>query len=175
MRMAHSSDRLIDAMVELLARLHLAGLFWGDCSLSNTLFSPDAGTMAAYLVDAETAELHPSLSRGQRAYDVEMAAERVGGELMDLEFGGLLPDDVDPVVIAEEIPKRYEALWQELTREEVFTPEEQRYRVAPGCVASTSSGSTWTRSSWSRPTRAPGFGSRPASRSPAITVTSCSG
>jgi tRNA A-37 threonylcarbamoyl transferase component Bud32 len=130
MRMAHSSDQLIDAMVELLARLHLAGLFWGDCTLSNTLFSPDAGTMAAYLVDAETAELHASLTPGQRAYDVEMAAERVGGELMDLESGGLLPDDVDPIVIADEIPKRYEALWQELTREEVFKPEEQRFRVA---------------------------------------------
>jgi hypothetical protein len=33
-------------------------------------------------------------------------------------------------VIAEEIPKRYEALWLELTREEVFTPEEQRFRVS---------------------------------------------
>ncbi len=130
MRMAHSSDQLIDAMVELLARLHLAGLFWGDCTLSNTLFSPDAGTMAAYLVDAETAELHPSLSRGQREYDLDMAAERVGGELMDLESGGLLPEDVDPIVIAEEIPKRYHALWQELTREEVFAPDEQRFRVA---------------------------------------------
>jgi len=130
MRMAHSSDQLIDAMVELLARLHLAGLFWGDCSLSNTLFSPDAGTMAAYLVDAETAELHPSLSRGKRSYDVDMAAERVGGELMDLQSGGLLPDDVDPLVIAAEIPTRYEALWQELTREEVFAPDEQRYRMS---------------------------------------------
>ena len=49
---------------------------------------------------------------------------------MDLQSGGLLPDDVDPIVIAEEIPKRYEALWQELTREEVFQPEEQRFRVA---------------------------------------------
>ena len=130
MRMAHSSDQLIDAMVELLARLHLAGLFWGDCTLSNTLFSPDAGTMAAYLVDAETAELHPSLSRGQRAYDVDMASERVAGELMDLAAGELLPDDIDPLVIGEEIPKRYDALWQELTREEVFAPEEQRFRVA---------------------------------------------
>lgn len=124
------TDQLVDAMVELLVRLHLAGLFWGDCSLSNTLFRPDAGTVAAYLVDAETAELHDALSDGQRGFDISYAAERVGGELFDLQAGGLLPVDVDPVAIAAELPRRYEALWDELTREEVFQPDEQRYRVA---------------------------------------------
>ena len=124
------TDKLIDAMVELLARLHLAGLFWGDCSLSNTLFRPDAGSIGAYLVDAETAELHPSLTEGQRRFDIEYAAERVGGELFDLQAGGLLPEGVDPVEIAAELPRRYHALWDELTREELLRPEEQRYRVA---------------------------------------------
>jgi tRNA A-37 threonylcarbamoyl transferase component Bud32 len=124
------TDQLIDAMVELLARLHLAGLFWGDCSLSNTLFRPDAGHIVAYLVDAETAELHPALSDGQRRFDIDYAAERVGGELFDLQSGGLLPEDVDPVRIAAELPQRYDALWDELTREELFRPDEQRYRVA---------------------------------------------
>ena len=123
-------DQLIDAMVELLARLHLAGLYWGDCSLSNTLFRPDAGTIAAYLVDAETAELHPTLSAGQRLGDIDYAAERVGGELFDLQDGGLLPAGVDPIEVARELPARYHALWDELTREEVFRPDEQRYRVA---------------------------------------------
>jgi hypothetical protein len=125
-----ATDQLIDAMVELLVRLHLAGLYWGDCSLSNTLFRPDAGTIAAYLVDAETAELHPTLSDGQRLGDIDYAAERVGGELFDLQDGGLLPADVDPVAVAHELPERYHALWNELTREEVFRPDEQRYRVA---------------------------------------------
>jgi tRNA A-37 threonylcarbamoyl transferase component Bud32 len=124
------TDQLIDAMVELVVRLHLAGLFWGDCSLSNTLFRPDAGSIAAYLVDAETAELHPSLTTGQRSFDIDYAAERVGGELFDLQAGGLLPDDVDPVEIAAELPRRYYALWDELTREELLQPDEQRYRVA---------------------------------------------
>jgi Domain of unknown function (DUF4032)/Lipopolysaccharide kinase (Kdo/WaaP) family len=123
-------DQLIDAMVELLARLHLAGLYWGDCSLSNTLFRPDAGTIAAYLVDAETAEMHPTLTTGQRHGDIDYAAERVGGELFDLQDGGLLPPDVDPIEVARELPARYHALWEELTREEVFRPDEQRYRVA---------------------------------------------
>jgi tRNA A-37 threonylcarbamoyl transferase component Bud32 len=124
------TEKLIDAMVELLARLHLAGLFWGDCSLSNTLFRPDAGSIEAYLVDAETAEMHKSLTDGQRRFDIEYAAERVGGELFDLQAGGLLPDDVDPVEVAEELPRRYHALWDELMRDEFFQPDEQRYRVA---------------------------------------------
>lgn len=128
--MSQPIDQLVDAMVELIARLHLAGLFWGDCSLSNTLFRPDAGSIAAYLVDAETAEMHPALTEGQRSFDIAYAAERVGGELFDLQAGGLLPPDVDPIDIAAQLPLRYEALWDELTREEVFRPDEQRYRVA---------------------------------------------
>jgi len=121
---------LLDALVELLVRLHLTGCFWGDCSLSNTLFRPDAGTLAAYLVDAETAEMHPSLSDGQRNYDVDLARERVGGELMDLQAGGLLPPELDPIELSEEIAARYAALWDELTLEEVLRPEEQRYRIS---------------------------------------------
>ncbi|NEK84449.1 DUF4032 domain-containing protein [Blastococcus saxobsidens] len=129
-RGAHSAEQLLDTMVVLLVRLHLAGVFWGDCSLSNTLFRLDAGTFAAYLVDAETVERHPSLSPGQRAYDVDLARERVGAELLDLQFGGLLPADIDPIEVAESLPRRYESLWEEVTREEVFRTDEQRYRVA---------------------------------------------
>ncbi|HEX3814158.1 MAG TPA: DUF4032 domain-containing protein [Mycobacteriales bacterium] len=123
-------DKLMDSMVELLVRLHLAGFFWGDCSLSNTLFRMDAGALAAYLVDAETAELHQSLSDGQRQYDVELARERVGGELFDLDAGGLLPQTVEPIEFADELLRRYEALWEELTREEVLRSDEQRYRIS---------------------------------------------
>ncbi|MCF6507853.1 DUF4032 domain-containing protein [Blastococcus sp. MG754426] len=129
-RGGRSADQLLDTMVVLLVRLHLAGIFWGDCSLSNTLFRLDAGTFAAYLVDAETVERHPRLSPGQRRYDVDLACERVGAELLDLQFGGLLPEDVDPIAVAEGLPRRYEALWDEVTREEVFRTDEQRYRVA---------------------------------------------
>jgi len=73
-------DGLLDALVELLVRLHLSGFFWGDCSLSNTLFRHDAGTLEAYLVDAETSEHHPALSDGQRRYDIELATERGIGQ-----------------------------------------------------------------------------------------------
>jgi hypothetical protein len=124
------TDGLLDALVELLVRLHLSGFFWGDCSLSNTLFRHDAGKLEAYLVDAETSEQHPALTDGQRRYDVELATERVGGELLDLQAGELLPPEVDPIEIADELERRYDSLWQELTREEILRPEEQRYRIA---------------------------------------------
>jgi hypothetical protein len=129
-RSDHSADQLLDTLVELLVRLHLAGVFWGDCSLSNTLFRPDAGALTAYLVDAETVERHPTLSPGQRAYDVDLARERVGAELLDLRFGGLLPEDIDPFETADKLPPRYAALWEEVTHEEVFGAEEQQFRMA---------------------------------------------
>jgi hypothetical protein len=124
------TDKLLDALVELLVRLHLSGFFWGDCSLSNTLFRYDAGALEAYLVDAETSEQHPELTFGQRHYDVELAVERVYGELLDLQAGDLLPADVDPFEVAEELQRRYERLWDELTREEIIPPDEQRFRIA---------------------------------------------
>jgi hypothetical protein len=129
-RAAHSAEQLLDTMVELLVRLHLAGVFWGDCSLSNTLFRPDAGALAAYLVDAETAERHRVLSTGQRHYDVDLARERVGAELLDLQFGDLLPPEIDPVEVSEGLPARYEALWDEVTHEQVFSVDEQQWRIA---------------------------------------------
>jgi len=116
--------RLLDALVNLLVRLHLAGFYWGDCSLSNTLFRRDAGRLAAYLVDAETGELRPRLSAGQRAYDLELAQLNIGGELMDLETGFGLPEGLDPIETSEELAWRYQGLWDELTRDEVFTRGE---------------------------------------------------
>jgi hypothetical protein len=123
-------DRLLDALVELLVRLHLSGFFWGDCSLSNALFRADAGTFQAYLVDTETSERHPSLTDGQRELDLSLATERVCGELMDLQAGALLPPEVDPFEVSEELERRYRRLWGELTREEVMQPADQRYRIA---------------------------------------------
>jgi Domain of unknown function (DUF4032) len=114
-----SAEQLIDTLVALLVRLHLDGVFWGDCSLSNALFLPDAGTVAAYVVDAQTAERHASLSPDQRLQDVDIAIGRVAAELLDLEAAGLLPADVDAVELAVGIRPKYDALWTELTREEV--------------------------------------------------------
>jgi hypothetical protein len=122
------SDRLLDALAELFVRLHLAGLYWGDCSLSNTLFRRDAGALAAYLVDAETGELHPHLSDGQRANDLGIATENIAGEMFDLEAGGYLADTIDPITTATALAPRYERLWDELNRDEVVGRDES-YRI----------------------------------------------
>jgi hypothetical protein len=120
--------RLLDSLAGLFVRLHLAGFYWGDCSLSNTLFRRDAGALAAYLVDAETGELHPSLSDGQRAHDLTIATENIAGEMLDLQAGGRLDPSIDPVESALELTPRYERLWDELTRDEVIGRDES-YRI----------------------------------------------
>ena len=102
-----TSARLVDALTVLLVRLHLTGFYWGDVSLSNTLFRRDAETFAAYLVDAETGDLHDRLTPGQRGYDLEVARVNIIGELMDLEAGGLLEAEVDPVEIGNRLAERY--------------------------------------------------------------------
>ncbi|HMM96167.1 DUF4032 domain-containing protein [Phycicoccus sp.] len=123
-----TATRLIDALAVLLVRLHLAGFWWGDVSLSNTLFRRDAGSFAAYLVDAETGELRERLSNGQREHDLELARVNIAGELMDLEAGGLLQEERDPVEVSERIVTRYRELWDELTGAETIDGTE-RWRV----------------------------------------------
>jgi hypothetical protein len=117
-------SRLLDAMVVLLARLHLIGFRWGDVSLSNILFRRDADTFAAYLVDAETGELHPSLTDGQRREDLDIARTNLYGDFLDLQAGGLLQDNLDPLHLVEMAIARYDELWQELTGAEEFSGNE---------------------------------------------------
>jgi hypothetical protein len=116
--------RLLDAMVVLLARLHLVGFLWGDVSLSNILFRRDAGEFAAYLVDAETAEMHEALTAGQREHDLTIATTNLYGEFSDLEAGRMLDDSLDPQKLVESILTRYRELWAELTGVEEFSDQE---------------------------------------------------
>ncbi|MGY4718526.1 DUF4032 domain-containing protein [Naumannella cuiyingiana] len=116
--------RLLDAMVVLLAKLHLAGVLWGDVSLSNILFRRDAGEFAAYLVDAETGELHDQLTDGQREHDLMIAKINLFGEFSDLEAGGMLDEALKPEFLVETIEHRYRELWNELTGIEEFDGSE---------------------------------------------------
>ncbi|MDR1833216.1 MAG: DUF4032 domain-containing protein [Propionibacteriaceae bacterium] len=116
--------RLVDALVVLFVRLHLIGFLWGDVSLSNVLFRRDAGEFAAYLVDAETSELHPSLSDGQREHDLSIAHLNLYGEFLDLEAGGILDKSLTPKVLADSIITRYRDLWGELTGAEEYAGGE---------------------------------------------------
>jgi len=115
---------LVDALVVLLVRLHLADFYWGDVSLSNVLFRRSAGGFAAYLVDAETGELHPELSRRMREYDLTVATENVFAELLDLQAGAELDPEVPAHEVIEMLAERYHALWDELTAEEEFEQGE---------------------------------------------------
>lgn len=117
-------ERLLDALVGLLVRLHLAGFFWGDCSLSNTLFRRDAGALSAYVIDLETGARHPSLTDGQRAMDLQIATENVAGGLLDLQAGGRLAADIDPWEVSGAIEDRYARLWSELTEADEFDTSE---------------------------------------------------
>jgi hypothetical protein len=121
---ADNLPSLVDALVVLLVRLHLADFYWGDVSLSNVLFRRSAGDFAAYLVDAETGELRPSLSRQMREYDVQVGCENVFAELMDLQAAGRIAGTVQGHEIVALIQKRYDELWSELTEAEEFTSDE---------------------------------------------------
>ena len=123
-----TATRLIDALAVLIVRLHLVGFYWGDVSLSNTLFRRDADRFAAYLVDAETGDLHRELTTGQRSYDIDLARTNIIGELFDLEAGDFLDQEVDAIGIGDALVERYTELWDALTQVESFSADE-RWRV----------------------------------------------
>ncbi len=119
-------DRLLDAMASLLVDLHRAGVYWGDCSLANTLFRRDGDKIQAYLVDAETSDIHPSLSAGQRAYDLDILVENVAFGLADLGvMQGRGDTFEDAVEAAETVRSRYTAVWDELHLEPEVAPGDR--------------------------------------------------
>ena len=122
-------DHLLDAIAGLLVQLHLAGVFWGDCSLSNTLFRRDAGALQAYLVDAETVEISEGgISPRDRYHDLEIMQENVDGELSDLREANLLIEAQPMQNTSAYIRLRYQNLWEEITREDLINPGEH-YRI----------------------------------------------
>ncbi|GAB2595036.1 LPS kinase [Paractinoplanes abujensis] len=122
-------NRLLDALAALIVRMHLTGFSWGDCSLSNTLFRRDAGAFAAYLVDAETGNLYPKLSEGQRSEDIEILRLNIFGELLDLEAAELLHESIDPEAVVDDIVARYERLWHEVTYEQEVPRGDARHDI----------------------------------------------
>jgi hypothetical protein len=119
-------SRLLDAMAWLLVDLHRAGVYWGDCSLANTLFRRDGDKIQAFLVDAETGEIHPSLSDGQRAYDLDILVENVAFGLADLAAFQNRDEDLDEAIpAAESVRERYTALWDELHQEPKVKPGDR--------------------------------------------------
>ena len=114
-------ERLLDAMAWLLVDLHRSGVYWGDCSLANTLFRRDGDKIQAFLVDAETSEIHPSLSDGQRSYDLEILVENVAYGLADVAALQGRPEAFDDAVTAAEMVRTtYGSVWEELHHEATF-------------------------------------------------------
>lgn len=122
------TQQLLDALSLLLVRMHLAGYYWGDCSLNNALLKRDAGALAAYVVDVETGERQPSLSDGQRMADLEIAELNMAGGLMDVQAELDVDTGLDPRETADSLHDRYCHLWEELTREEIVRIDE-RYLI----------------------------------------------
>jgi hypothetical protein len=116
---------MANALAFLLVRLHLLGFWWGDCSLSNTLFRRDAEGFAAYLVDAETGEFQKTLSDGQREHDLEIAHFNVAAELEDLQLSGVLYPGLEPVRASSALIKRYHRLWGALRDRQVLDPKDR--------------------------------------------------
>ena len=108
--------RLLDAMAGLLVDLHRNGVFWGDCSLANTLFSRDGQLLQAWLVDAETSEIHSELTAGQRRHDLDILVENVAGGMIDLALRLEQPAEVVDALVDEaaSMTGRYTALWDAL-------------------------------------------------------------
>ena len=122
--------RLFDAIAALLVDLHRNGFYWGDCSLANTLFMRDGQLIRAWLVDAETAEWHPTLSDGQRDLDLDIMVENVArwparrGRPAGGARRGRRPDGGR----GRGRRRRYDALWDVLHEEPVIGLDE-RYHV----------------------------------------------
>lgn len=112
---------MADALAGLFVELHMAGCYWGDCSLSNVLYRFDAGQIEAIMIDGETSEMHTTLSSGQRNQDIEIMVENVAGEMGDVAAESGEEIDSADIELGVEIAGRYEALWAELTEECIIT------------------------------------------------------
>ena len=96
-------------------------------------------------MDAETGNLYPKLSEGQRSEDIEILRLNIFGECLDLQAAELLHESIDPEAVVDDIVARYERLWHEVTYEqEVPTRRPARHRAAAS-GGSTSSASTSPR------------------------------
>jgi hypothetical protein len=118
-------ENLLDAMASLLVQLHLLGVFWGDCSLSNTLFRRDAGALQAYLVDAETVEIkNQKLAPELRSQELDLMEENIRIDLQDVNLN-LLTDGIPVSQISDYVRLRYQQIWEEITKEERIQKGDQ--------------------------------------------------
>lgn len=126
--------RLLWAIAGLLVDLHRNGIYWGDCSLANTLFMRDGQMIQAWMVDAETTEIHEQLSDGQRTMDLNIMFENVLGGLLDVATRLDEPGDVFDQLVdeAQGVVDRYHELWGTLHEQpfiEIDDPDQLTDRL----------------------------------------------
>jgi hypothetical protein len=121
-------NQMLDAFALLLVEVHLLGCFWGDCSLSNVLYRYDADSISVTMVDGETAQILPELTRGQREDDLAIMIENVAGGMADIAASQHRDLEHADLALGEDIAERYQGLWREITHDEVIGPDE-RYRI----------------------------------------------
>lgn len=121
-------SQMLDALAGLLVELHMAGCYWGDCSLSNVLYRFDAGEIEAVMIDGETSELYETLSDGQRREDMEIMKENLAGEMSDIAAETGEDMNAADIALGYDIEGRYEALWAELNADLIITRDDA-YRI----------------------------------------------
>ncbi len=128
-----SRQRIWDAVIHLFISLHSAGVYWGDASLANMLVRftteriPEMGSrtkLAAILADAETVEIHPSISDRMRLSEIEFFLESMLWTEADLKASGIVRDPMmtreDSDYILTHYNERF-ALGQEMRSFELVT------------------------------------------------------
>ena len=98
-----SRRRIWDAIALLFAELHGNGVYWGDASLANTLIRfmkvdiPYVGRrtqLKAYLADAETVEINPTIPDSLRKADIQYFLESMDWVDEDLRVSGIVRETV---------------------------------------------------------------------------------
>jgi hypothetical protein len=126
-------ERIWDAVIRLFVEMHSRGVYWGDASLANMLINfsketvPHLGfrtSLKAVLADAETVEIHPSLTDSLRLADVEFFLESMQWTEEDLRASGVVRDRVVTEDAQREFLEQYKeryAVEQEMKSFELVT------------------------------------------------------
>lgn len=121
--------QMLGAFAMLLTELHLMGVFWGDCSLSNVLYRFDAEAIQTVMVDAETAEYRATgLSDGQREEDLDIMIQNVAGGMSDIAAAAGVDLSEADLHLGSDIANRYRGLWTELNKTTIIGTDE-RYKI----------------------------------------------
>lgn len=95
--------RIWDAVIRLFVEMHSHSVYWGDASLANMLINfmnevePELGyrtRLRAVLADAETVEIHRSITDSLRLADVEFFLESMQWTEADLRASGVVREAV---------------------------------------------------------------------------------